>query len=172
MRRNSQRFQAVEIDGEAPWDGGLGGRLSLLLLIAQSPADDLLLKQMDPHRRESVATTAHDILDRMNEVTLNTSLLKEWRSIALPKKWIEADGRPGHHDREPSFQRLEALREHRIDGGGPVTDLGNFSKTDARWSVLSRLDGLARQAADRSRQTHRGDLGRRYTIDFARELLE
>ena len=165
-------FQAVEIDGEAYWDGGFAGNPSLLPLITESPADDLLLVQINPHLRESVPTTAGDILDRMNEVTFNTSLLKELRSIALLKKLIEAEGRPGHHYREPTFQRVEALRVHRIDGGGSLTDLGSSSKSDTRWSFLSRLHGLGREAADRWLQTHRSDLGRRSTIDLARELLE
>lgn len=61
-------LQAVEIDGEAYWDGGFAGNPSLLPLITESPADDLLLVQINPHLRESVPTTARDILDRMNEV--------------------------------------------------------------------------------------------------------
>jgi len=36
-------FQAVEIDGEAYWDGGYAGNPSLMPLVTQSSADDLLL---------------------------------------------------------------------------------------------------------------------------------
>jgi NTE family protein len=165
-------FQAVEIDGEAYWDGGFAGNPSLLPLITESPADDLLLVQINPHLRESVPTTARDILDRMNEVTFNTSLLKELRSIALLKQLIEAEGRPGHHYREATFQRVEALRVHRIDGGGPLAELGASSKTDTRWSFLSRLHGLGREAAERWLQVHGSDLGRRSSFDLGREFLE
>ncbi len=165
-------FQAVEIDGEAYWDGGFAGNPSLLPLITESPADDLLLVQINPRLRETVPTTARDILDRMNEVTFNTSLLKELRSIALLKQLIEAEGRPGHHYQEPTFQRIEALRVHRIDGGSPLAELGASSKTDTSWHFLSRLHGLGREAAERWLHAHHQDLGRRATFDLAQEFLE
>lgn len=165
-------FQAVEIGGEAYWDGGFAGNPSLLPLITESPADDLLLVQINPHLRESVPTTALDILDRMNEVTFNTSLLKELRSIALMQQLIKAEGRPGHHYREPTFQRVESLRVHRIDGGERLAALGAASKTDTRWSFLSRLHGLGREAAGHWLDVHGADLGRRSTVDLGKELLE
>lgn len=165
-------FQAVEINGEAYWDGGFAGNPSLLPLITESPDDDLLLVQINPRLRESVPMTARDILDRMNEVTFNTSLLKELRSIALLKQLIEAEGRPGHHYREPTFQRLEALRVHRIDGGGLLAELGASSKTDTRRNFLSHLHGLGRDAAERWLHAHGSDLGHRSTVDLSQEFLE
>lgn len=165
-------FQAVEIDGEAYWDGGFAGNPSLLPLIIESPADDLLLVQINPHLRESVPTTARDILDRMNEVTFNTSLLKELRSIALLQQLIKAEGHPGHHFREPTFKRVETLRVHRIDGGDRLAALGASSKMDTRWSFLSRLHGLGREAAGFWLEIHGADLGRRSTVDLAQEFLE
>ncbi len=165
-------FQAVDIEGEAYWDGGFAGNPSLLPLITETPADDLLLVQINPHLRESVPTTARDILDRMNEVTFNASLLKELRSIALLQQLIQAEGRPGHQYRERTFQRVEALRVHRIDGGEPLAALGASSKLDTHWSFLSRLHGLGRDAADRWLKAHGADLGHRSTFDFGRDFLE
>jgi len=141
-------FQVVEIDGEAHWDGGFAGNESLLPLITESPAGNLLLMQINPQLRETVPTSARDILDRMNEVTFNTSLLKEMRSIALMQRLIQAQGRPGHHCREPAFRRVAALRVHRMDGGEALAALGASSKTDTRWRFLSHRHGLGREAAD------------------------
>ena len=165
-------FQAVEIEGEAYWDGGFAGNPSLLPLITESPADDLLLVQINPHLRESVPTSARDILDRMNEVTFNTSLLKELRSIALLQQLIKAEGRPGHHYREPTFRRMEALRVHRVDGGERLAALGASSKTDTRWSFLSRLHVLGHEAAGQWLDAHGADLGHRSTVDLGQEFLE
>ncbi|MCW5633264.1 MAG: patatin-like phospholipase family protein [Rubrivivax sp.] len=165
-------FQAVEIDGEAYWDGGFAGNPSLLPLITESPADDLLLVQINPHLREAVPTSARDIVERMNEVTFNTSLLKELRSIALMKQLIAAEGRPGHHYREATFRRIEALRVHRIDGGAPLARLGASTKTDTSRAFLARLHGLGREAAERWLRRHSRALGRRSTVDLAREFLE
>jgi hypothetical protein len=109
-------FQAVEMDGKAHWDGGFAGNPSILPLITEGPADDVLLVQINPHPRERVPMTARDSPVHMNEVGFNTSLLKELCSIALMQQLIKAEGRPGHHYREPSFERAEALCVHRIDG--------------------------------------------------------
>lgn len=85
---------------------------------------------------------------------------------------ITAEGRPGHHYREPTFERVEALRVHRIDGGNRLAALGASSKTDTRWSFLSRLHRLGREAAGHWLDTHGADLGRRSTVDLEQEFLE
>jgi NTE family protein len=165
-------FRAVEIDGQAYWDGGYAGNPSLLPLITESPADDLLLVQINPQMREAVPRTARDILDRINEVTFNTSLLKELRSISLMKQLISAEGRPGHHYREPTFQRIEALRVHRIDGGERLAGLGASSMTNTRWHFLSHLHGLGRATTEQWLREHGGDLGRRSSVELGKELRE
>ena len=89
-------FQAVEINGEAYWDGGYAGNPTLLPLIAETPADDLLLVQINPTRRERLPKQAEDILERASEVTFNASLLKELRTIGLIKellKRVESDAK-------------------------------------------------------------------------------
>jgi NTE family protein len=163
-------FRAVEIEGESYWDGGFAGNPSLLPLIIESPADDLLLVQINPRLRETVPTSARDILDRMNEVTFNTSLLKELRSIALLKQLIDSEGRPGQHYREPVFQRVDALRLHRIDGEERLSGLGASSKTDTRASFLHRLHDIGHEAADHWLAQHRCDLGQRSTVDLSQEF--
>jgi len=87
-------FRAVEIDGEAYWDGGYLGNPSLLPLIAESPAHDLVLVQINPSRREALPTTAADILDRLNEITFNSSLVKVLRSLALLQQLLSQEGEP------------------------------------------------------------------------------
>ena len=171
-----QAFQAVEIDGEAYWDGGYAGNPSLLPLIMESPADDLVLVQLNPRLREALPTRTTDILDRMNEVTFNASLLKELRSIALlkqalathraPKTRGKAAPRPG----QPAlFERVEALRIHRIDGEGRLSDLGASSKLDTRRVFLERLHQVGIEAAEHWLRDHRADLGRRSTISLEEE---
>lgn len=160
-------FQAVKIDGEAYWDGGYAGNPSLMPLITDSPADDLLLVQINPIERRDVPTSARDILDRINEVTFNASLLKEIRTIALLKQVIEDEGCPGHHDRQPLFQRLQSLRVHLLDGNASLAPLGASSKSNTQWSFLSQLHKLGRDAADRWLAQHGQDLGQRSSFDFS-----
>lgn len=163
-------FQAVEIDGEAYWDGGYAGNPSLMPLITESPANDLLLVQINPIDREGVPTNANDILDRINEVTFNASLIKELRSIALLQKLIQDEGRPGHHYRQPLFERVQTLRVHRLDGAASLAALGAGSKTNTQWVFLTRLHDLGRATADQWLAAHASDLGQRSSFDLAQVL--
>lgn len=164
-------FQAVHIDGEAYWDGGYAGNPSLLSLLAESPADDLILVQINPRLRETVPTRARDILDRMNEVTFNSSLIKELRSIALLKYLIEAEGRPTQQYKLDLFRRVEMLRIHRIDGGQTLASLRASTKLDARWAFLSRLHRIGREAAEHWLSLHHEDLGKRGTVNLDEEFM-
>jgi len=163
-------FQAVEIDGEAYWDGGYAGNPSLLPLIEESPANDLLLVQINPSLRDSVPKSARDILDRVNEVTFNASLLKELRSIGLLKKLIEDEGRPGHHYRQPLFARVAALRVHTLEAQAELSSLGASSKMNTNWAFLQRLHDVGRATAGQWLQDHFKDLGQRSTADWANDV--
>lgn len=157
-------FQAVEIEGEAYWDGGYAGNPTLLPLVNETRADDLLLVQINPTQRESVPTSARDILDRINEVTFNASLVKELRTLALLKQVIGERRSSGNPE---LFQRLQALRVHLIEGGESLAALGAGSKTNTQWAFLSNLHAMGREAADRWLHAHRKDLGKRSTLDLA-----
>ena len=159
-------FQAVEIDGEAYWDGGYAGNPTLLPLIAETPADDLLLVQINPSRRDRVPTQADEILDRAGEVTFNASLLKELRTIGLIKELLEAAGRPDSCYQRPLFRRVDDLRLHQLDAEAQLSQFGAASKTQTNWCFLSQLHAIGRDAADRWLAEHRRHVGRRSTVDL------
>jgi NTE family protein len=159
-------FQAVEIEGEAYWDGGYAGNPSLLPLISETPADDLLLVQINPTRRDELPTSASDILDRANEVTFNASLLKELRTIGLIKEVIAAAGRPDCTYDRPLFRRVDDLRLHRLEADAQLSALGAASKTRTGWDFLSQLHDIGRQTADAWLQEHRQHLGKRSTFEL------
>ena len=160
-------FQAVEIDGEAYWDGGYAGNPSLLPLITDSPADDLLLVQINPVQRDTVPRSASDILDRINEVTFNASLLKEMRLLALMQQLVGTERSAGG---PPLFRRVQDLRVHMIDGGESLAPLGADSKTDTGWAFLSKLHDLGLEAADRWLDANRQDVGQRSSFDLSSVL--
>ncbi|MCW5669022.1 MAG: patatin-like phospholipase family protein [Hydrogenophaga sp.] len=162
-------FQAVDIEGEAYWDGGYAGNPTLLPLVNEACADDLLLVQINPTQRESVPTTARDILDRINEVTFNASLVKELRTLALLKQVIGEQRSP----HSPAlFQRVQRLRVHLIEGGESLAALGAGSKTNTQWAFLSNLHAMGREAADRWLHAHRKDLGQRSTLDLGPVMID
>jgi NTE family protein len=157
-------FRAVEIDGEAYWDGGYVGNPSLLPLIAESPAHDLVLVQINPSCRDEVPTTAQRILDRLNEITFNASLVKELRAIALLKRLLQAEGLPPTSGRDSLFAQIDALRLHRIDAGDELAKLSAASKLDAGWAFVSRLHRIGRDAADGWLADNFTHVGRRSTV--------
>jgi len=159
-------FQAVEIDGEAYWDGGYAGNPALLPLIAETDADDLLLVQINPTRRDTLPTSAEDILDRANEVTFNASLLKELRTIALIKEVLADAGRPDSAYRRPLFRRIDDLRLHRLDAGAELALLGASSKTQTNRTFLEQLHTIGRQAADDWLAEHGRHIGQRGTFEL------
>jgi NTE family protein len=163
-------FQAVEIDGEAYWDGGYAGNPALLPLIAETDADDLLLVQINPRERSELPTQAADILERINEITFNASLLKELRSIALLRQLIADEDRPTHQYRNPLFGRVEALRLHLIDGGAQLAPLGAGSKTQTSASFLNELHDMGYAAADQWLHRHRRDIGVRTSHDITQMM--
>ncbi|HSD93312.1 MAG TPA: patatin-like phospholipase family protein, partial [Methyloceanibacter sp.] len=76
-------FQAIEIDGEAYWDGGYSGNPTITPLVRECSSKDTILVAINPVERPGAPRTARDILNRLNEVSFNAVLLKELRMIAL-----------------------------------------------------------------------------------------
>ena len=111
-------FQAVEIGGEHYWDGGYMGNPSLFPLFYYTQSRDMIIVHINPIEREEIPTTAMDIGNRLNEITFNSSLLKELRAIAfvvklLEEKWI----RDEHRGRAQA--RAGALDPGRRGAEGP-----------------------------------------------------
>ena len=156
-------FQAVEIGGEAYWDGGYAGNPTLMPLISETDADDLLLVQINPSRRDDVPTQASDILDRANEVTFNASLLKELRTIALIKELLKDAGRPDSAYHRPLFRRIDDLRLHRLDAEEELSQFGASSKLQTGHSFLLQLHDIGRRAAHGWLETHGPYVGKRST---------
>ncbi|MDI6745899.1 MAG: patatin-like phospholipase family protein [Rhodocyclaceae bacterium] len=152
-------FQAVEIDGEAYWDGGFMGNPALFPLVDECDARDLVLVQINPFERPDVPRSARDIINRLNEITFNASLLKELRAIMLLRDLIEAEGL----ERE----RYRDMRLHTIHGDDVLLGLKASSKLNAEWAYLCHLRDLGRQRADYWLQQHWDDLGERSSFDLS-----
>ncbi|MBA4397544.1 MAG: patatin, partial [Syntrophus sp. (in: bacteria)] len=70
-------YQAVEIDGEAYWDGGFMGNPVLFPFAYKCMCKDVVIVQINPMRRDEIPKTAQEILNRANEITFNGGLMKE-----------------------------------------------------------------------------------------------
>ncbi|NMM75673.1 patatin [Acidovorax sp. SRB_14] len=152
-------FKAVEIGGEPYWDGGYSGNPALYPLIYQTDCSDILLVQINPIEHLSVPNTVPEIMERLNEVTFNASLLAELRAIEFVRRLL-AEGKldPG---------RYKDVRMHRIDGGTELAGFGATSKSRADLAFVRQLFELGRAAGQKWLHAHRKDLGVRATLDLA-----
>ncbi len=155
-------FQAVDIDGEAYWDGGYSGNPTITPLVQDCIADDTVLVAINPVERPGIPRSAREILNRLNEVSFNAVLLKELRMIALLRKVANAaDKEVAHWSR---------MRIHMIQSDMMV-ELSASSKLNAEWEFLRMLRDEGRRSAGAFLVTHGKDLGRRSTLSIDR-LLE
>jgi NTE family protein len=150
-------FQAVDIDGEAYWDGGYSGNPTITPLVRECASRDTILVQINPVERPGTPRTARDILNRLNEVSFNAVLLKELRMIAL----LRQVANPG----DCEGASWAAMRIHRIASEQMVT-LGYSSKLNAEWEFLCMLRDEGRRSAEAFLAAHGEDLGRRSSFDL------
>ncbi len=150
-------FQAVEIDGEAYWDGGYSGNPTITPLVRECRSQDTILVQINPIVRDEVPRSARDIMNRLNEVSFNAPLLKEMRMIALLHKVAD----PGHGE----GALWAGMRLHRI-ATDRVTELDSSSKMITEWRFLCGLRDEGRRTAGLFLEAHAADLGKRSTVDL------
>jgi len=133
-------FKAVEIDGEAYWDGGYMGNPPLFPLIDETEARDIILVQINPFRRDEIPTTAAEIENRLNEITFNGSLIKELRSVAYLWELI-------HHENLDRAAYRDA-RLHMIAAEEAMQALSASSKLNAERAFLLHLKEIGRATAE------------------------
>jgi NTE family protein len=151
-------FQAVEIDGEPHWDGGFTGNPTITPLVRESDAVDILLVQINPLERAETPRSAAEILNRMNEVSFNSPLMKELRMIAVLRQVADPGSGEG--------ARWARMRMHRIMTD-ELSHLDASSKLNAEWAFLSLLRDEGRRAAGAFLETHGGDIGKRSSLDLS-----
>ena len=123
---------AVEIDGEAYWDGGFGGNPPLIRLARESTTTDLLLVQVTPTRDSFVPITLAAIDRRLDQITANAALNAEIAAI----EWAQPHAAP-------------ALRLSRIAAEDSIEGLAQRSSTDLGRGFLRMLHRSGREAAER-----------------------
>lgn len=151
-------FHAVEIEGEAYWDGGYMGNPSLLPLVEECEARDLVIVQINPIVRDEIPRRAADILNRVNEITFNASLIKEVRSIALLKKLIEVGNLEDERFKDALF--------HRINADVELKPLSVSSKANSEWAFLEHLHDVGYRTAGAWLEENYRHLGERSTLDI------
>ncbi|MEM7570311.1 MAG: patatin-like phospholipase family protein [Pseudomonadota bacterium] len=150
-------FQAVEIDGQAYWDGGYMGNPAMWPFSYECGSNDILIVQINPVYREEVPRTSREILDRINEITFNASLLRELRAIEFVGRLLD--------DESVTPGRYKKMLVHMI-GSDPIIKYGSASKYNAEWDFLTELRDLGREAAAAWLEANLENVGKRSSLDL------
>ncbi len=156
-------FQAVEIDGEAYWDGGYMGNPAIFPLIYSCATPDVLIVHINPIERPELPKTAIEILNRINEISFNSSLLREMRAIAFVTQLIESEA--------GKMLDLKRVFVHSVSDDEAMKGLGVSSKLNADWGALTDLRDRGRERAEEWLEANYDQIGKRSTVDIRERYL-
>jgi len=156
-------FHAVEINGEHFWDGGFMGNPPIFPLIYNCVSPDVLLIMVNPIHIERVPQTAQAILDRINTLSFNSSLMREMRAINFVNRLVES----GYDD----GGRLKKMLIHCIDAEDEMSRLGVSSKLNVCRDFLKWLFELGRDRADVFLRDHFDKIGRDSSTSIEQRFL-
>ncbi|WP_132254894.1 patatin-like phospholipase family protein [Methylobacterium segetis] len=156
-------FQAVEIDGEHYWDGGYMGNPAVFPLIYECDCADVVLVHINPICRPEVPITAPEIMNRINEISFNSSLMREMRAISFVNRLIENGILRGNE--------MKLLRIHAIDAEDVMQTFGVASKLNADLNFLLHLHGVGRARAEAWLACEFAEVGQRSTVDLQAKYL-
>ena len=150
--------KAVDIDGEAYWDGGYTGNPALFPLFDPALPDDIVIVNINPLERDALPVTPHEIQNRINEISFNTSLLRELRAIEFVQRLISS-GRVG----EGVMKRVLV---HMVSDDHLMRQLSVATKTVPNPVVIHQLRAAGAAAARGFLDRDFGAVGERSTIDL------
>jgi NTE family protein len=125
---------AVEIDGEAYWDGGYSANPPLIRLVQESRTADVLIVQVTPARDSYVPITMAAIDRRLDQISANSALNAEIAAI----EWAR-----GSAAASPSLRLSRIAAEDEMEG------LSQRSSADIGRGFVRLLHRSGRVAADR-----------------------
>jgi NTE family protein len=156
-------FQAAQVDGEYYWDGGFMGNPAIFPLIYNCDSRDVVVVHINPIERDTVPKTAGEILNRMNEISFNASLMREMRAIAFVTKLID--------DGKIADSSMKHMLIHSIDAEDVMGEMGVASKLNADWGQLLFLEETGRTRAADWLEANFERLGRESTVDLHAKYL-
>ncbi|SLN40831.1 Patatin-like phospholipase [Aquimixticola soesokkakensis] len=157
-------FQGVKITDpktgveDVFWDGGFTGNPALFPLYATDLPEDILIVNINPLERKEMPLSPMEIANRVNEISFNSSLLRELRAAEFVQRLI-AQGRMPEG-------AMKNVHVHMVSDDRLMNELSATTKLIPTPILLSRLFDAGRVAADRFLEDHFDDLNERGTIDL------
>jgi NTE family protein len=134
---------AVTIDGEVYWDGGYSANPPLIPLVTASRASEALIVQIMPTAGAEMPTSASEIAKRMEQITFNSSLLRDIDALAAMRTLSGTEA-----GRSNLSRKLQKLRLHHIAAETEYPMLSQSSALNLDWVFLLELRDAGRAAAD------------------------
>lgn len=156
-------YQAVEIDGEAYWDGGYMGNPPLYPLFYETECEDVLLVEVNPIETPEIPRTVRGIHNRLNEITFNATLLRELRTVEFVSRLID-EGKLSH-------QNYMQVKMHAIQPALAMQELSSSSKLNLELEFLHYLRDLGRVEAENWIDENFEHIGKKSTLNL-KEMFE
>ena len=154
-------MRAPVIDGEAYWDGGFMGNPAIFPVIYGCDSADVLLVHLTPTERVELPTNSRAILNRMQEISFNSSLMREMRAVAFVTQMID-DGK---------LTGGKRMFIHLIEAEDIIRELSGSSKMNAEWRFLMHLFEIGRDRADKWIAANYDRIGAETTVDLKARYL-
>src|SRR5260370_17508333 len=122
------------------------GNAALFPLFLGGDRRDVVIIHINPIKRAKLPTTASDIMNRINEISFNSSLMREMRAIAFVTKLID--------DRKILDNSMKRMLIHGIEAADVMAELGALNKLNADWDNLNHLIKVGRERTDPSLHTN------------------
>jgi NTE family protein len=126
---------AVEIEGDAYWDGSYAANPPLLQLVQDSAATDVLVVQITPTRDAYIPITMAAIDRRLDQIMANSALNAEIAALDFARA-------------DAAASKLRALRVFRIAAEDRIDGLAQRSAADIGSNFITTLHRAGREAAD------------------------
>jgi NTE family protein len=127
---------AIEIEGEAYWDGSYAANPPLVQLVQDSEATKVLVVQITPTHDAYVPMTIAAIDRRLDQIMANSALNAEIAALDLARE-------------EAATPKLRSLRIFRIAAEDEIDGLAQRSAVDIGRGFITMLHRTGRNAADR-----------------------
>ncbi len=151
-------FQAVEIENIPYWDGGFMGNPILYPFYYECDSRDIVIVKINPFARTGTPKTAREILNRMDEINFNSSLIKDLRSIRFVQKLLA--------EHKIDDEKYKAMLIHVIDGDEHLLPLSASSKFNTEWDFIEHLYNCGREIAEKWFKGNRKHLGKKSSFDL------
>lgn len=161
-------FQSVKVGDSYYWDGGYSGNPAIFPLFYKeaSKTNDVIIIHINPIKRSKLPTQAGEIMNRINEITFNSSLLKEFRAIAFVNKLIDEEWVKDEYK-----HKLKKIFVHSVRADEALQGFDVATKMDTEWEFLKYLRDMGRLEADRWLKYNYDAINKRSSVDLQTSFL-